>query len=51
MFEFIKEIKNSVNRIDKMTSENKFMTNPFNKVVNQTFVWTEKPELFRNILK
>lgn len=48
MFEIFNEIKNSVREFDRISSENKFMSNPFNKVVNQTFVWTEKAHVFQS---
>ena len=51
MFKIFKEVKDSIKTIEDITSENRLMTNPFSKVVNQTFVWTEKPELFKKILK
>lgn len=51
MFELFKEIKKGVNKFDKYTAKNKFMTNPFNTVVNQTFVWAEKPSVFDKIEK
>lgn len=51
MFEFFKEVNESIKKIDKLTSKNSFMSNPFNKVVNQTFVWTEKPMIFERLLK
>ncbi|MDO5304593.1 MAG: hypothetical protein Q4E87_03340 [bacterium] len=47
MFELFSEIKNSVRDFDKLTSENKFMSNPFNKVLNQTFVWAEKSPVLK----
>lgn len=47
MFEIFSEIKNSVSAFDRLTAENKFMSNPFNKVVNQTFVWTEKTPVLK----
>lgn len=47
MFEIFNEIKNSVKEFDKISSENKFMSNPFNKVLNQTFVWTEKTPVLK----
>ncbi len=47
MFEIFSEIKNSVSQFDRLTAENKFMSNPFNRVVNQTFVWTEKTTVFK----
>ena len=49
MFKFFNEIKNSVKELDEITSTNKFMSNPFNKVVNHTFVWTEKPLIFNKV--
>ena len=51
MFDFFSEVKESVNEFDRLTSENCFMSNPFNKVINQTFVWTEKTSLFENLFK
>lgn len=51
MFKIFKEVKDSIKTIEDITSENRLMTNPFSKVANQTFVWTEKPELFKKILK
>lgn len=51
MLKFFKELNKSIKIADKITAENKFMSNPFNKVVNQTFVWTEKPLLLKNIFK
>ncbi len=51
MFEFLNEVKDSIKEIDELTAKNKFMSNPFNKVVNQTFVWTEKPSVFEKMLK
>ena len=47
MFEIFNEIKNSVRDFDRLTSENKFMSNPFNRVLNQTFVWTEKAPVLK----
>ena len=51
MFELFKEIKKGVNKFDEFTANNKFMSNPFNEIVNQTFVWTEKPSVFERIVK
>ncbi len=48
MFEIFNEIKNSVEEFDRISSENKFMSNPFNRVINQTFVWTEKHPVLKN---
>lgn len=47
MFQFFSELQNSVKNFDRLTSENKFMSNPFNKVLNQTFVWTEKSPVLK----
>lgn len=47
MFQFFNELQNSVKDFDRLTSENKFMSNPFNKVLNQTFVWTEKSPVLK----
>lgn len=51
MFEFFKDVKDSVKEIDKLTSKNKFMSNPFSTVVNQTYVWEEKNLLFNQLHK
>ena len=51
MFDFLNKIKNSVKEYDEYTSKNCFMSNPFTKVVNQTFVWTEKPSVFEKLFK
>ena len=34
MFELFKEIKKGVNKFDEFTTNNKFMSNPFNEIVN-----------------
>jgi len=51
MFEFIKDVSICVKKLDKMTNNNRFATNPFSKIVNQTYVWTEKESLFNSFLK
>lgn len=51
MFEFIKEVSTCVKEIDKITKKNKFATNPFSKIVNQTYVWAEKDSCFKSIIK
>lgn len=51
MLEFFKELNKAIKSAEEITAENKFMSNPFNKTINQTFVWAEKPFLLKNILK
>jgi len=51
MFEFIKDIRVCIDKIDKIADNKRFATNPFSKIVNQTYVWTEKNSCFNSILK
>ena len=51
MLNFIKDVSTCIKQIDKMTKINRFATNPFGKIVNQTYVWTEKNSCFNSILK
>lgn len=51
MFEFLKDVSDCVKEVDKITKNNKFTTNPFSKIVNQTYVWTEKDSCFKTFLK
>ena len=51
MFEFIKDVSTCIKKIDKIANHDRFVTNPFSEIVNQTYVWTEKDSCFKTILK
>lgn len=51
MFEFIKDLSTCIEKIDKMANNNRFATNPFSKIVNQTYVWTEKDTCFNTMIR
>lgn len=51
MFKFLNNVRKSVDKFDSLTSKNRFMSNPFNEIINQTFVWIEKPSVFERKIK
>lgn len=50
MLKFFNEINDSIKQVDELTKENQFVTNPFSKVLNHTYVWAEKELMFERIL-
>lgn len=51
MINFLKDVLTCVKEIDSATNKNRFVTNPFTKIVNQTYVWTEKDLCLKSVRK
>ena len=49
MINLFKDVLTCVNEIDSITKKNRFVTNPFTKIVNQTYVWTEKDLCLKSV--
>lgn len=50
MFEFLEKIKKSISTLDKLTTKEKYVSNPFKVSSNRTIVWTEKKQMFDKMM-